>query len=251
MPETTETRALTVEAARAAVLASGELEAIDGPHFRTGRGGDWDSVFLADAEHPHPDFARVIVTRRGQAAREVAIAWADYAEIIEGDDEGRNAAERDWVETRGRKPMAIFGAEAERHAYRVAFADVLAPLLGAPARRGVAPDVAAAAPGRDFAAEIAEAKTVEQIDAIDRDARAVKAFTADAAGTALHRALKDRRRALIAAAWSADPAADVRSGVDPVEDIAPAVGPRAVPRDHLRPQNRAGRRAAARRKGRR
>ena len=251
MSDVTESKTMTVETARAAVLASGELEAIDGPHFRTGRAGEWESVFLADADHPHPDFARVIVTRRGQAAREVAIGWADYAEIIEGEDETRNAAEREWIQTRGRKPMAIFGAEAERHAYRVVFADVLAPLLGGSVRRPQAAAEQSAEPARDFSAEIAEAKTPEQIDAIDTAIRAVRGYTPDKAGTELHMLWKTRRREILAAA--AEPAAETRADawapVDHVEQPTGETAPRAVPRDHLPPQNRAGRRAAARKKG--
>ncbi|MHC9046738.1 hypothetical protein ACYX8G_19300 [Microbacterium saperdae] len=251
MSESTESKSLNVETARAAVLASGELEAFEGPYFRTGRVGDWDSVFLADADHTHPDFARVIVTRRGQAAREIAIGWADYAEIIEGDDEARNAAEREWVGTRGRKPMAIFGAEAERHAYRVVFADVLAPLLGRAAAPAAAAAAVGGAPARDFAAEIAAAKTPAQIGAIDNAIRAVRGYTADKSGTDLHLLWKNRRREILAAA--AEPAAestpDAWAPVDHVERPTGETAPRAVPRDHLPPQNRAGRRAAARKKG--
>lgn len=253
MSESTESKSLNVETARAAVLASGELEAFEGPHFRTGRTGDWESVFLADDDHTHPDFARVIVTRRGQAAREIVIGWADYAEIIEGDDEARNAAEREWVGTRGRKPMAIFGAEAERHAYRVVFADVLAPLLGRTVAPAAAAGAASAAPARDFATEIAEAETPEQIDAIDKAIRAVRGYTADKPGTDLHLLWKSRRREILDVAWkpapAAESAADVWAPVDHIERPTGETAPRAVPRDHLPPQNRAGRRAAARKKG--
>ena len=123
MPAEAETRTITVETARAAVLASGELEALEGPHFRVGR-GEWDSVFIADDEVKHPDFARVLITRRGQARREVIIGWADYSEIIEdAADPQRADREREWGDTRSRKPMSIFGAEAERHAYRVVSPD--------------------------------------------------------------------------------------------------------------------------------
>ncbi|WP_102191525.1 hypothetical protein [Microbacterium aurantiacum] len=250
MSELIEERSFTVEAARAAVLASNELEAFEGPHFRAGRDGAWDSVFLRDEEHPHPDFARVIVTRRGQAPREVTIGWADYAEIIAGADEARTASEREWVATRGRKPMTIFGSEAERHGYRVVFADILAPLLGGSVRRAATPASQAAEPGRDFAAEIRAAETVEQIDAIDTAIRAVRGFAPNKTGTDLHRLWKDRRREILDVAWAPEPEAVVADWpVDHVEDVEPGAAPRAVPRDHLAPQNRAGRRAAARKKG--
>lgn len=248
MTELIEEKPFTVEAARAAVLASGELEALEGPHFRSGRDGAWDSVFLADETHPHPDFARVIITRRGQQPREVAISWADYAEVIEGDDASRTAAEREWIATRGRKPMAIFGSEAERHGYRVAFADVLAPVLGRGARPAPEPETPL---GRDFAAEIAAADTLEQIDRLERDGRAARIFTPDKTGTSLHRALRDKRKAL-----TADAAGDVWATPAVLVETTPAPAPsrhaRPAPQDHLPPAgNRAARRKANRRGGRR
>lgn len=247
MSDLIEEKPFTVEAARAAVLASGELEALEGPHFRSGRDGAWDSVFLADETHPHPDFARVIITRRGQQPREVAISWADYAEVIEGDDASRTAAEREWIATRGRKPMAIFGSEAERHGYRVAFADVLSPILGRGARPAADGEVAPS--GRDFAAEIAAAETLEQIDHLERDGRAARIFTPDKTGTGLHRALRDKRKTLTAAeagdAW-ATPAVRVETPQSP----APSRHARPAPQDHLPPAgNRAARRKASRRGG--
>lgn len=245
MSEPTEEKPFTVEAARAVVLASGELEALEGPHFRSGRDGGWDSVFLADETHPHPDFARVIITRRGQAPREVAISWADYAEVIEGDDPSRTAAEREWITTRGRKPMAIFGSEAERHGYRVTFADVLAPLLGRGTR--LAPESGAPA-GRDFAAEIAAADSLATLDEIERDGRAARIFTPDPIGTGLHRALRAKRVELAAAeasdAW-ATPAVRVETTLTPAP--APSRSARRAPQDHFPP---AGNRAARRKKSR-
>lgn len=245
MSDLIEDKSFTVEAARAAIAASGELEAFDGPHFRIGRDGAWDSVFLADDKQPHPDFARVIITRRGQAPREVAIGWADYAEIIEADNAERVAAEREWVATRARKPMTIFGSEAERHGYRVIFADVLAPLLG----RGPRPAAAGKADAtptseRDWAAEIAGAQTIEQLDAVVREGRGERVFTPNKAGVALDLAQKARRRELSAAvdaAWTPEPAHDV-----PAESTAPE---RPATRDYLPPQNRAERRKSARKKG--
>ncbi|WEG10403.1 hypothetical protein PU630_07610 [Microbacterium horticulturae] len=45
----------------------------------------------------------------------------------------------------------------------------------------------AAEPARDWAAEIAAAETDEQLDEIDKAGRAVRVFTPNEAGTALHR----------------------------------------------------------------
>ncbi|MDR7113912.1 hypothetical protein J2X03_003814 [Microbacterium trichothecenolyticum] len=192
MSDQTETKALTVEAARAAVQASGELEAIDGPHFLAHDEAQWLSYFLpSQSATGLPILARVIVTRRGQAPREVAISWGEYADEMQNDPA--------WNVTRERKPMTVFGAEVERTAYRRVFADVLAPLLGS---RPAAP--AAPPAERDWAAEIAAAATVDAINKIEEDGRAAKVFKPNAEGTALHRAVRDRRKELeaqAAAAW--------------------------------------------------
>lgn len=115
-------QSIPVAAARAAVQASGQLEAIQGPQYLSAQSVDWRPYFAPNDDASHPEFARVIVTRMGQAPREVVISWAEYAAELELDDS-------EWLEKRKQKPMSIFGAEVERHAYRVIFADVLAAAL--------------------------------------------------------------------------------------------------------------------------
>ena len=263
MPAEAETRTITVETARAAVLASGELEALEGPHFRVGR-GEWDSVFIADDEVKHPDFARVLITRRGQARREVIIGWADYSEIIEdAADPQRADREREWGDTRSRKPMSIFGAEAERHAYRVVFADVITGLRAEAAPHEAMP--------RDWMAEFEAAETAEALEDAGKWARAARAFTPDAEGTRLHLAFREKRRRLLdAEAQPATEQEDVGSAFpigDPWAPEAPELSDAeraqhraffgaerpgvAQPLDHQPPANRAARRAKQRRKGRR
>ncbi|WP_144795732.1 hypothetical protein [Microbacterium paludicola] len=118
-----EYQSIPVGLARAAVQASGELVGFQGPEYWQGLpamsvGSPWLTMFAPTDERPHPEFARVIITRRGQEPREVVISWDEYAAELELNDP-------EWLEKRKQKPMAIFGAEVERHAYRVVFADVL------------------------------------------------------------------------------------------------------------------------------
>jgi len=245
-----EPRTIPVETARAAVLASGQLAAIDGPYFLAAADADWaDFHVTADP----PIAARVIVTRVGQEPRKVTISWAEYEQQESNDPE--------WNELRARKPMAIFGSEVERHAYRVVFADILLPLLeGGPARIDAstyADDTSAPTEPtvRDWAAEIEAAQTILEIDTIDREARAVRAFRADAEGTALHRQLKAKRKALAEAPAGDDwapapgPSADAQGPAAPERAAAVQAGIRR-PQDHLS-GNRATRRASKRKGGRR
>lgn len=115
-------QSIPVAVARAAVQASGELEGIEGPLFMADVGEQWEPFFsrVNRVDEAHPAFAKVTVTRKGQKPREVVISWDEYAEQMDADPE--------WDAIRASKPMSIFGAEVERHAYRVVFADVLAAL---------------------------------------------------------------------------------------------------------------------------
>lgn len=236
----TEPRSITVEQARAAVLASGDLAALDGPYFLAAADAEWSRVHLAADP---PVAARVIITRRDQAPREIVIGWAEY--------EAQEQTDPEWNATRAAKPMTIFGSEVERHAYRVVFADVLAPLLTvAPASAdGPAPweTGTVLAADRDWRTEFFATTDVETLDALVKEARGARVFKPNAEGTALDMAWKAHRKNLLAGvaedAWSAP--TPQRSGA------VKATGP-AAPRDHLPPAdgNRAARRAQNR-KGRR
>jgi hypothetical protein len=243
-----EPRTIPVEAARAAVLASGQLAAIDGPYFLAAADAEWADFHVT----PDPPIAaRVVITRVGQEPRKVTIGWAEY--------EQQESNDPDWNELRARKPMAIFGSEVERHAYRVVFADILAPLLetrpAAPAADAAPGEASAEPAARNWAAEIEAAQTILEIDTIDREARAVRAFRADAEGTALHRQLKAKRKALAEVPAAEDdwapapgPSADAQGPAAPERAAAVQAGIRR-PQDHL-PGNRATRRAAKRKGGR-
>lgn len=170
-------KGLTVAEARAAVLASGDLQALEGPHYLAPDGGWLSYVLPALYPDEHPTHARVIVTRRGQAPREVVISWDEYADIIDA-DAVQAERERGWNTTRERKPMSVFGAEVERHAYRVVFADIIEPLIAAK-RAATAPpsvrlevDVAQYVPeARDWIADVERAQTAQDLDALHDEAR--------------------------------------------------------------------------------
>lgn len=117
-----EYQSIPVAVARAAVQASGELEGIEGPNYLAHDEAEWRPYFTASQSSVgHPILAAVTITRKGQKPREVIIAWDEYAEQMDADPE--------WDALRASKPMSIFGAEVERHAYRVVFADVLAAAM--------------------------------------------------------------------------------------------------------------------------
>lgn len=172
-----EYQSIPVAVARAAVQASGELEAIEGPQYLAHDEAAWQSYFIeSQSATGHPILARVIVTRKGQAPREVVISWDEYAAELELNDPA-------WAEKRKQKPMSIFGAEVERHAYRVVFADVLAaamsPRIVAGAmppesweprndRLMVVPDAAVAV--RDWIAEV-QAADAKALNALYDEAR--------------------------------------------------------------------------------
>ena len=162
-------QSIPVAEARAAIQSSGLLEAFEGPQYLSPQSPDWRPYFAPSADVEHPDFARVVVTRQGQKPREVVIAWDEYAAELALDDPA-------WAEKREQKPMTIFGAEVERHGYRVVFADVLAPLIPAPRRSENDPPsaeawaAADATPERDWRAEVGAA-TAQTLNALYDEAR--------------------------------------------------------------------------------
>ncbi|WP_336647561.1 hypothetical protein [Microbacterium sp. MMO-10] len=146
-------QSIPVAVARAAVQESGQLEGIEGPLFLAEVGEQWEPFFskATYGADGHPEFAKVTVTRKGQKPREVVIAWDEYAEQMDTDPE--------WDAIRAQKPMAVFGGEAERHAYRVVFADILASL--APVAQQISVQTfadteprTATVPGRDWFTEV-------------------------------------------------------------------------------------------------
>ena len=197
----------------------------------------------------HPEFARVTVHRKDVAVpTTVTIRW----------DEQRPRENDEWAEKWDGAPTRHFGRTARMVAFRQTFRDILGDIQLPDEDRGAAPTPDAPA-ARDWAAEIDAATTVEEIDALDTEARKARIFTPDAAGTALHRQIRAKRKALAEDAWSPkDLAAAAGVSEDEATEAlervaaAPVPGPaRPGPRDHLPPANRAARRSASRKKGRR
>lgn len=200
----------------------------------------WTAAWIPETTGAHPQFARVSVYRKEvRIPTTVTIRW----------DEQFPAASEEWAGKWLRSPMRHFGRTVRMVGYRQTFRE----LLGNVRIEDEADDRATAAvehtPAEaeapiDWAAAIAGAKSLDEINEIDKAARAARVFKPNAAGTALHAALTHRRRELTAAvdaAWTPD--------AEPTTE--PAAPERPAPRDYLPPQNRASRRAAARKKGRR
>lgn len=223
------------------VHASGEWDGT-GPVEFSDDGVVWTQAWTPTADVTHPEFARVEVYRKGvRVPTTVTIRWSEQYP----------AASEEWSGKWDRSPMRHFGRTVRMVAFRQTFRDLLGDIRieeevderDLPAS-GTDPAPQAA---RDWATEFLAAETIEQIDALEAEARAVRAFTPDKAGTDLHRTARNQRKALVESAWAistADPAPVVAATDAPVVE-------RPAARDHLSPQNRAARRASARKKGRR
>ncbi len=190
----------------------------------------------------HPEFARVEVYRKEvRVPTKVTIRWAEQYP----------AASEEWAANWDRSPMRHLGRTVRMVAFRQTFRDLLGDIrIEEEVDERDLPDApanTAPAAERDWAAEFLATETIEQIDALEAEARAVRAFTPDKVGTDLHRTARKQRKALVEAAWALDHAAAAEA---PKPQRERAVE-RPKPRDHLPPQNRADRRAASRKKGRR
>lgn len=215
---------------------TGEVEfSDDGKH--------WTAAWTPDADSAHPQFARVSVYRKEvRIPTTVTIRWVEQFP----------QASEEWAGKWLRSPMRHFGRTARMVGYRQTFREILGNIViedEADDRAHGTTDPAAAptpAPGRDWEAAFLGTKTIEEIDALEAEARSARIFTPNAAGTALHRVARNQRKALVEAAWALDHASAPEAAPDlekPVE--------RPAPRDYLPPQNRADRRATRRKKGRR
>lgn len=190
----------------------------------------------------HPEFARVEVYRKEvRVPTKVTIRWAEQYP----------AASEEWAAKWDRSPMRHLGRTVRMVAFRQTFRDLLGDIRIEEEvdERDLpnAPTSAAPAAERDWASEFLATETIEQIDALEAEARAVRAFTPDKAGTDLHRTARNQRKALAESAWAVSAAAAAPTATEPETPVIE----RPAPRDHLPPQNRSARRAAARKKGRR
>ncbi|WP_193596111.1 hypothetical protein [Microbacterium sp. YJN-G] len=224
-----------------------------GPVEFSNDGETWSETWAPSTEHPLPEFARVEVYRKDvRIPTKVTIRW----------DEQVPRADEFWAAKWVGAPMRHFGRTARMVCYRQTFRDLLGDIViedegDERATADAAPDL----PARDWAKEIAEAKSRELLDAIEREGRALRIFTPDAEGTALHRQLRARRREIEAEAidpWFAPaiatsvevPGAAVSVTDEKLLTVTDAAAQaRRTPQDHLPPANRAARRKAARKKG--
>ncbi|MBN7792402.1 hypothetical protein [Microbacterium esteraromaticum] len=229
-----------------------------GPVEFSNDGDTWSETWAPTEAHPMPEFARVEVFRKDvRVPTKVTIRW----------DEQVPRADEFWAAKWVGAPMRHFGRTARMVGYRQTFRELLGDIViedegddrTAPTSQHAENTEDAAPAARDWAAEIAEAESAEMLDAIEKDGRAVRIFTADGPGTELWRSLRARRREIekkwaeVESAWEAPAIADAADvpvvAADEVTD-SPAPKPGA-PRDYLPPMNRAARRKAARKKGRR
>lgn len=200
----------------------------------------WTTAWAPAEDGAHPQFARVSVYRKEvRIPTTVTIRW----------NEQFPQASEEWAGKWTRSPMRHFGRTVRMVGYRQTFRELLGNIRieDEADERTLEATPADAAPDaeRDWAADIAGAETIEQLDAVDAAARAARAYKPNKVGTALHMASKNRRRAL-----TVTPPANEWSPA-PVDDSPAAIADRPAPQDHLPPLNRADRRKASRRKGRR
>lgn len=229
------------------VHASGQWDGTEPVEF-SNDGEHFAETWMPTEENPHPQFARVTVHRKDvKIPTRKTIRW----------DEQYPAASEEWAGKWDRSPMRHFGRTVRMVAFRETFRDMLGDIvIEDEADDRVTPaDAAHDAPAtmpRNWAKEIAEAQSPELLDAIEREGRAERIFTPDAKGTALHRQLRARRREIEDAWKGVENAWAIADEVPAcVEPAAEASAERPRPQDHLPPANRAARRKAARKKGRR
>ena len=229
------------------VHASGLWDGTSSVEF-SNDGEQWTTAWAPSDAHPHPVYARVTAYRKDvRLPAAPTIRW----------DEQYPAASEQWSGMWDRSPMRHFGRTVRMIAFRQLFRDLLGDIRiedEGDARDQPITAAADAAPvaERDWSAEFLETKTIEEIDALEAEARTARIFTPNPAGTALHRIARNQRKSIVEAAWAGDhaPAATEPAAAAEESTTVPVIE-RLAPRDYLPPQNRADRRASRRKKGRR
>lgn len=211
----------------------------------------WSESWAPTEAHPLPEYARVEVYRKDvRIPTRVTIRW----------DEQVPRSDEFWAAKWVGAPMRHFGRTARMVGYRQTFRDLLGDIViedegDERALPDAAPAEAQKPAARDWAAEIATAESDTMLDAIEKDGRALRIFTADAPGTALWLSLRARRREIAArwqdaqTAWAWDAPAEAAPETAAPETADAAEQSRRKPQDYLPPANRAERRKAARKKG--
>jgi hypothetical protein len=219
------------------VHASGVWDGTEPVEF-SDDGQNFAETWMPSEEHLHPQFARVTVHRKDvKIPTRKTIRW----------DEQYPAASEEWSGKWDRSPMRHFGRTVRMVAFRETFRDLLGDIRIEEEIDERDLPAASAEPAQnaehDWSAAFAATTTVEEHDALVTEARQAKVFKPTKEGTDLDRAQKAHRRELAAAveaAWKPEP--------EPAAHPEPG---RPATRDYLPPQNRADRRAAARKRGRR
>ncbi|MBO3663705.1 hypothetical protein [Microbacterium stercoris] len=207
-----------------------------GPVEFSDDGETWRETWAPTSDRPFPEYARVTVYRKEvRVPTTVTIRW----------DEQVPTADPFWAAKWANAPMRHFGRTVRMVAFRQTFRELLGDMVledeDRSGRETTAPAEAPEPAPRDWAAEIAAAADAATLDEIDAAARKARVFTPDAAGTALHRALRSRRAELTTSA--AAPIAGQR-----VEMSARQSGKSIrMPSDYQPPANRAARRKKGRR----
>lgn len=223
------------------VHASGQWDGT-GPVEFSNDGDTWVKAWAPSDDRPHPEYARVNVYRKDvRIPTEVTIRW----------DEQYPQASDEWSAKWDRSPMRHFGRTARMVGFRQTFRDLLGDIvIEDEGDERTEPTTDTAPTERDWAAEIAAAESVELLNEIEKQGRALRIFTPDEKGTALHRAVKNRRREIEAKWQAAQSAWDLPAEAQPSGAVASTTTTaRPKPQDHLPPANRAARRKAARKKG--
>ena len=220
----------TLQGYLATATKTGELRGVN-VEF-TADGENWHPLIFGLAEGEHPIAARARVHREGWAeATHAPELWEEVVPAVDG-----------WRDLWFARPHVLFGAHALRVALRRTFADVLGErrepddldALPVPPRTEPAEAI-------DWSARVAAAKTLDELNSERIKAKRARAMTLTLKGE-----FDARRAELSASAASAWEMPDE----EPAE-AEPDLPARPEPKDHLPPQNRADRRAAARKKGRR
>ncbi|MCK2031236.1 hypothetical protein [Microbacterium galbinum] len=210
-------------------IATGAAVRIDPPEFSDGAtpliGSGWSPFWTAEVP---PVVARVTVHRDGIPTT-VYVAWDESF-----------PADESWRALWLAKPMRLFGAYVVRAALRRAFRDAIGDRREPDETH---PGPADASTSRDWEAEIRDANTTDAVHALHAQMKAVRAVTVPR-----ERALRDRLAELARRALYEPTPADAWQ---PQDQPAETPSPRPAARDYLPPQNRADRRAATRKKGRR
>ena len=200
------------------VIGTGRFGGSEPPEFSED-GEHWSPAWVPSGPGQFPSFCRAAVWREGvQRPTVVVVRWDEALPV-----------DPEWREIWLRKPTTLFGAFAKRSALRSAFRDVIGD------RRGPDEELVVVQPGppRDWAAELAEASTPDEVRELHAAAKAARAVTPQLE-IAIRRRLYDVQ----------DEAPDP---VPAPEEDEPQIPVRRQPQDH-KPSTRKQQR---RRKGRR